>query len=103
MGTLSRPFAGGKGKIMRHSVLFAVALSLVDLSEGLADPPQEKEAAKMDPLADWPSDAPIELRPRVGRAAIDQQAALKKARQYLGIEDAKELRLSPAYLTDNDF
>ena len=56
-----------------------------------------------DRLADWPSDAPIELRPRVGRAAIDQQAALKKARQYLGIEDAKELRLTPAYLTDNDF
>src|SRR5262249_2049175 len=54
-------------------------------------------------LGDWPSDAPIELRPRIGRAAVDQQAALKKARQYLGIEDAKELRLTPAYLTDNDF
>ena len=30
-------------------------------------------------------------------------AAVKRARQYLGIEDAKELRLSPAYLTDDDF
>jgi hypothetical protein len=103
MGTIYLPFAGGKGKIMRHSILFAVALSLVGLSEGLADPPQEKEAAKMDPLADWPSDAPIELRPRVGGVTLDQQAAEKKARQYLGIDKVKELRLAPAYLTDKDY
>ena len=61
------------------------------------------QVATKDRLGHWPLDAPIELRPRVGRAAIDQQAALKNARQYLGIEDAKELRLTPAYLTDNDF
>jgi hypothetical protein len=101
MGTFYLPFA--RGKIMRHSILFAMALSLVGVSEGLGDPPQEKQAAKMDPLADWPSDAPIELRPRVGRAALDQQAAEKKARQYLGIDKDKELRLAPAYLTDKDF
>jgi hypothetical protein len=88
---------------MRHSVVFAVALSLVGLSEGLADPPQEKEAAKMGPLADWPLDAPIELRPRVGRTALDQRAAEKKARQYLGIDKQKGLRSAPAYLTDKDF
>jgi hypothetical protein len=66
-------------------------------------PNDHAQDATKDRLGDWPSDAPIELRPRVGRAAIDRQAALKKARQYLGIEDAKELRLTPAYLTDNDF
>jgi len=91
---------------MRLSIVFTVALSLVGASVGAADPPDQKderEAARMDPLADWPADAPIELRPRVVRAALDQQAAEKKARQYLGIDKYKGLRLAAAYLTDRDF
>lgn len=88
---------------MRHSILFAVVLPLVGGSEGLADLPGEKAAAKIPTLADWPSDTPIELRPRVERTALDQQAAEKKARQYLGVDEAKELRLAPAYLADKDF
>ena len=88
---------------MRHFVLFAAALSLVGVSEGTAAPPDSIEAAKVDRLADWPSDAPITLQPRVGRSALDQQAAEKMARQYLGIAKDKRLRLAPAYLTDKDF
>jgi uncharacterized protein (TIGR03067 family) len=57
----------------------------------------------VDGLADWPSDAPLELRPRVEKAALDQKAAEQKVRQYLGIDKAKEILLAPAYLTDNDF
>jgi hypothetical protein len=92
-----------EGMNMRLSIVGAVALSLVGASVGLAGPPPEKEAAQMDPLAEWPSDAPIQLRPCVVRTALDQQAAEKKARQYLGIDKDKGLRLAPTYLTDKDF
>ena len=62
-----------------------------------------KEPGPADRLADWPPDAPLQLRPRVGRASLGRQAAEQLARGYLGIDTAKELRLGPAYLTDHDF
>jgi hypothetical protein len=60
---------------------FALAVLKADgpASTGPAGlPPVGKEPVKMDLLADWPSDGPLDLRPRVGRAALDQQAAEKK-------------------------
>jgi hypothetical protein len=64
---------------------------------------KESDGAKEDPLASWPADAPIQLRPRLAESKLNQQAALERVRQYLGIDKAARLQMAPAYLTDNDF
>ena len=85
----------------------AVVVAFAPAARGADRPAQPapvgKEPAQVDRMADWPSDAPLELRPRVAPAALDRQAAEQRARAYLGIDKAKELRLCPAFLTDNDF
>jgi hypothetical protein len=68
---------------------------------GVADKPDKRK--KNDPLPNWPSDAPIKLWPRLGRSAVNRQAADRLVRFYLGIDKTKKLHLTPAYLSDNDF
>ena len=75
---------------------------LVTVSRG--SPPAGRPGTLNDEfLASWPSDAPLQLRPRRGPTALNYAQAEQQARRFLGVDETKPLQMFRAYLTDRDF